>query len=128
MNPELARLREWADIQFRMSSLRENAFIREHNDTSVSVETGFQAALTLVIEQIDALPPARPLRAEEITEPGYYWYNVNGENEFLMVRVNRFHHDDTWAVYTVNGCFGIRSYPGVFYGPLTPPQQGEGQG
>lgn len=77
----------------------------------------YECALAEIERLTAMLKPQKPLTAEEVTEPGWYWHKLDCEDYWEAVNVilvnDKFNYSD--------GCF-FRDMDGQFFGPLKAPE------
>ena len=80
-------------------------------------------ALRAEVEHLKAPPKA--LSAEEVTEPGWYWISLGGNDKaWIIVRVVRYGIlDELHVMKSFGGYYPLKHLHGQqFIGPLTPPE------
>ena len=69
----------------------------------------------------EMLTPQKPMSADEVTEPGWYWHTRKGwGGDWFIHKVVRYGVLD--ELHTLGNCFSYDRLDGQFVGPLKAPE------
>ncbi len=85
----------------------------------------YECALAEIERLTAMLAPQKPMSAEEVTKPGWYWSSLGGNDKaWIIVRVVRYGIlDELHVMNSFGGYYPLKHLHGQqFIGPLSPPE------
>ncbi|MCE5387965.1 MAG: DUF1192 domain-containing protein [Acidithiobacillus sp.] len=98
-----------------LGECEDGDFVRYEDCAALEAEI---ERLRAEIERLKA--PPKVLSANEVTEPGGYWFRVLGDHQWILAQV--FFDEEGTLCFSDGEDFMRRIPSGQFIGPLTPPE------